>query len=151
MIQDYSRERTMHALLERQAAKYSKRTYLYFEGKEFSFKEVNDAANRVASAMQNLGIVKGDKVTLVMENCPEVVFLMFGLSKIGAVLVPINIFHKGEIMTYMVNHSNSNTIVMHSQFIDRLGLVLQKATKIKSVVVMEGENKSRSQLKMIWA
>ncbi len=143
MGQDIARERVMHRLLERQAEKYDERTYMYFEGKDFSFKDLNSAANRVAGALQKLGIVKGDKVAVVMENCPEVIFLMFGLSKVGAILVPINIFHKGEVMTYMVDHSDSRIIVMHSQYIDRLGAVLQKTTKIKSVIVLEGNSSDR--------
>ncbi len=139
MVQDIARERVMHKLLEQQAAKYGKRTYMYFEDKEFSFEEVNDAANRVASGLHKLGIAKGDKVAVVMENCPEVIFLMFGLSKMGAVEVPINIFHKGEIINYMVDHSDASILVMHSRFYDRLESVLQKSTKIKSVVVIEGD------------
>jgi crotonobetaine/carnitine-CoA ligase len=140
MGEDIARERVMHRLLERQEEKYGERTFMYFEGKEFSYKDVNNAANRVACALQKLGIVKGDKIAVVMENCPEVIFLMHGLSKIGAILVPINIFHKGEVMTYMVDHSESSTIVMHSQYIDRLGAVLKKTAKIKSVVVLEGNS-----------
>jgi acyl-CoA synthetase (AMP-forming)/AMP-acid ligase II len=61
----------MHKLLERQAVKYGGRTFIYFEDKKYSFEEVNDAASRVACGLEKLGIVKGDKVAVVMENCPE--------------------------------------------------------------------------------
>ncbi len=145
MVLDIARERVMHKLLERQAAKYSERTYMYFEDKKISFKELNDAANRVACGLQKLGITKGDKVSVIMENCPESIFLMFGLSKLGAVKVPINTAHKGEVMTYMVDHSDSSILFMHSHFVDRLASVLEKTTKIKSVVVLEedcGKHKS---------
>jgi crotonobetaine/carnitine-CoA ligase len=140
MAQDIARERVMHNLLERQAAKYGGRTYMYFENKEFSFEEMNDQANRVASGLQKLGIGKGDKVAVVMENCPEVIFLMFGLSKLGAVEVPINIFHKGEVITYMVDHSDAKIVVMHSPLIDRLEPVFQESDKIQCVVVVEGDS-----------
>lgn len=138
MTQDIARERVMHKVLERQAAKYGDRTYMYFEEKEFSFKAMNDAANRVACGLQKLGIAKGDKVAVVMENCPELIFIMFGLSKLGAVEVPINIFHKGDVVNYMVDHSDAGTLIMNNRFIDRLGPVLQKSTKIQQVVVLEG-------------
>jgi len=140
MVQDIVRERVMHNLLERQAEKYGRRTYMYYEDKEFSFEEVNKKANQVASGLQKLGVTKGDKVAVVMENCPEVIFLMFGLSKVGAVVVPINIYHKGDIMAYMVEHSDSSILVMHSQFIDRLGMVLKKASKIQTVVILEEDS-----------
>ncbi len=140
MVQDIARERVLHNLLERQAEKYGRRTYMYYEDKEFSFVEVNKKANRVVCGLQKLGVAKGDKVAVVMENCPEVIFLMFGLSKLGAVVVPINIYHKGDIMTYMVEHSDSSILVMHSQFIDRLGMVLKKTPKVQTVVVLEGDS-----------
>lgn len=137
MSQDIARERVMHRLLEKQAKKYGQSTYMYFEDKEFSYKDLNDIVDRVASGLQNLGIAKGDKVAVVMENCPEYIFLMFALSKLGAVEVPINIFHKGEIMNYMLEHSDCSIVVMQVQYLDRLESILQKSNKIKSVVLLE--------------
>ncbi|MCL2336226.1 MAG: AMP-binding protein [Firmicutes bacterium] len=134
-----ARERVIHGLLERQAAKYGERTYMYFEDKEYSYKDLNDEANRVAAGLQKLGIVKGDKVAVVMENCPEFIFLMFGLAKLGAIEVPVNIFHKGEIINYMVDHSDASVMIMQTPFIDRLEEILKQSTKIHSVVVVDGE------------
>lgn len=144
MVQDIARERVLHNLLERQAKKYGRRTYMYYEEKKFSFEEMNQRANQVAGGLQKLGVHKGDKVAVVMENCPEVIFLMFGLSKVGAVVVPINIYHKGDIMAYMVDHSDSSVLVMHSQFIDRLEMVLKETSTIHTVVILEGGGEERT-------
>lgn len=144
MAQDAAQERVMHRLLERQALKYGRRTYIYYEDQEYSFEEVNAAANRVASGLQKLGITKNDKVAVVMESCLEAILLMFGLSKLGAVEVPINIFHKGELMKYMVDHSDSKLLVMHSHYIDRVKPVLEKTTKIQSVVILEGDESDKA-------
>ncbi|NLX92023.1 MAG: AMP-binding protein [Firmicutes bacterium] len=143
MSQNIARERVMHRLLERQAEKYGQRTYMYFEDKKFSYKDLNDFASRVARGLQDLGIAKGDKVAVVMENCPEYIFLMFALSKLGAVEVPINVFHKGEIMNYMVDHSDCSIVVMQVQYIDRLESILQKSNKIKAVVLMESSGEDQ--------
>ena len=138
MLGAISRERVMHNLLTRQAGKYGGRTFLYFRDQEFSFEEVNDESNRVASGLQTLGIAKGDKVAVVMDNCPEVIFLVFGLSKLGAIVVPINTGHKGEVLTYMLEHSDSRMLVMNRNYIDRLATSLIKIPTIQSVVVVEG-------------
>ncbi|MCL2337786.1 MAG: AMP-binding protein [Firmicutes bacterium] len=139
MAQDIVHERVLHTLLERSAAKYGSRTYLYYEEQKYSYEEFNRQANRVASALQKLGVSKGDKVAVVMENCPEAVFIMFGLSKLGAVEVPINIYHKGDIMTYMIDHSDSRVLLMHAHFIDRLATVLTQTPKVETVVVLEDD------------
>ncbi|NLX91214.1 MAG: AMP-binding protein [Firmicutes bacterium] len=137
MNKNIARDRVMHALLERKAAEYGGRTYICYEDKEFSFEDVNKAANRVASGLQKLGVSKGDKVAVVMDNCPEEIFLVFGLSKLGAVSVLINVYHKGDILKYMLDHADCSVLVMHSQYIDRLRVVLPETPKVQSVIVLE--------------
>ncbi len=132
------RERTLHRLLERQAEKYGKRTFFYFKEKEFSFEDLNLGASRVAAGLQKLGIVKGDKVAIIMDNCPEYLFVWFGLSKLGAVEVPLNTAHKGELLTYMLNQSDSKMIVMDSKYSDRVGPVLAATPGVEGIVVFEG-------------
>jgi crotonobetaine/carnitine-CoA ligase len=146
MVQNIARERVMHKLLERQTAKYGKRTYIYYEDQEISFKELNDQANRISSGMQKLGVAKGDKVAVVMDSCPELIYVMFGVSKLGGVNVPVNTSHKGDVMTYMVDHSDASILVMHSHFIDRLGTVLQNTPKVKAVVVLQGDSDTSAAL-----
>ena len=102
MASDTSRDRVVHAVLERQAEKYGNRTFFYFREKEFGYEEFNQISNRVACGLQEIGIKKGDKVAIILPNCPEFPFLWFGLSKLGAIEVPINTAHKGEILTYML-------------------------------------------------
>lgn len=138
MVQEIERERVMHKLLEARAAKYGGRTFMYYKDKEFSFEEVNNLANRVACGLQKLGITKGDKVAVVLDNCPETVFLVFGLSKLGAIQVPINTAHKGDIMTYMLDQSDSQMMFTHTHYLERLRPALAGIPKIRSVVLLEG-------------
>ncbi|MBP1749257.1 MAG: ATP-dependent acyl-CoA ligase, partial [Deltaproteobacteria bacterium] len=74
------RERVIHALLERQAEKYGDKVFFYFKDKEFSYKQLNDMANRAAAGLQRMGIGKGDKVAIMMDNSPEFLFSWFGVS-----------------------------------------------------------------------
>ena len=143
-MQDLVRERVMHALLERQAAKYGDRTYLYYKDHEFSYQEVNEQANLVAKGLQELGVKKGDKVAIVMDICPEVIFLVFGLSKLGAVAVLLNTAHKGDIMTYMLDNSDSCTLVINSHLFDRVKSSLSKTSLLQSVVVLRSDNNEQT-------
>ena len=133
------RERVLHKLLERQAEKYGDRCFLYFEDRKYSFAELNEMANRVASSMQKLGISKGDKVAYMMENCPETLFLAFGLFKIGAIAVPLNTSHRGEVLEFMVNHSDASVLILQTDFISQLKSVLAGTDKIVSVVLVNRE------------
>ena len=138
MTQAISRERVLHKLLERQAVKYGGGTYMSYRDQEFSFAEVDGLAGQVACSLQKLGIGKGDKVAILMDNCPEMVFLGFGLSKLGAIQVPINTAHKGEILTYMLDQSDSQILVIHNHFVERLASLLANVPKIRCVVTLDG-------------
>ncbi|WP_161626615.1 AMP-binding protein [Desulfatiglans anilini] len=134
-----ARERVQHALLERQAAKYGDRTFLYFNEKEYSFNDLNRMANRAASGFQKAGIEKGDKVAIIMDNSPEFLFVWFGLSKLGAIEVPLNTAHKGDILTYMADQSDSHMIVMNARYLDRVLPILGDLPKVETLVLLGGE------------
>ncbi len=137
MSTELARERVMHVLLEQRAAKYGERTFVYFGDQEFSFAAINYAANRVASGLQKLGIAKGDKVAFIMDNSPEIIPLVFGISKLGAIVVPINTAHKGDMLTYMLDQSDSRVLVMHRHYGDRIGPIMANTPKLETVVGRE--------------
>mmetsp|Transcript_18698 Transcript_18698/g.23790 ORF Transcript_18698/g.23790 Transcript_18698/m.23790 type:complete len:552 (-) Transcript_18698:1641-3296(-) len=60
------------------------------ESRQYSFKEANEEANRIANWATSIGIKKGDTVALMKENCPEFVLVWLGLAKIGASSALIN-------------------------------------------------------------
>ncbi len=136
MVEDITRERVIHRVVERQAKKYGTRTFLYFEGKEYSYQDMDTMASRVARGLQALGIGKGDRVAILMNNCPEFLFLWFGLSKRGALEVPINPAHKGDLLTYFLNQSDARVLVADGRYLDRIAPVLANTPLIENVIVL---------------
>lgn len=63
---------------------------LIFEGREITYQDWNERANRAANAFAGLGVKPGDRVGLLMMNSPEFLECFFGLARIGAVVVPLN-------------------------------------------------------------
>jgi crotonobetaine/carnitine-CoA ligase len=135
-------QRVLHTLLERQAAKYGDRTFFYFNEKEYSFNDFNVMAGRAAAGLQKLGIKKGDRVAIMLDNCPEYLFLWFGLSKLGAIEVPLNTAHKGDILAYMLKQSDSRMLIMDSKYADRVEKVLADIPGIETIVVFDGTGKA---------
>jgi len=135
MSNDPRKSRVVHKVLERQAEKYGDRTFIYFKEEKFSYREFDEWSNRVACGLQKMGISKGDRVAIMMPNCPEFLFLWFGLSKLGAVEVPINLAHKGDLLTYMLDQSDSCLLVLHHEYLDRIRLIQANIPKIKQLVL----------------
>jgi crotonobetaine/carnitine-CoA ligase len=139
---DQSRERVLHRLLERQRERYGDRTFFYFADREYSYKAFDDGASRVAAGLQKLGIKKGDKVAIIMDNCPEYLFVWFGISKLGAVEVPVNTAHKGDILSYMLSQSDSKMIVTETKYLDRIERVLKEIPRVESFIILDREGKN---------
>ena len=87
------------------------RTGLIFEdGREFTFKEVEELSSRSANFLKSLNIQKGSRVGVYMQNSPEFVMIMYGLWKIGAVLVPINIMYQVKELRHAITSTGIDII-----------------------------------------
>src|SRR3990172_745997 len=63
---------------------------ILFEGKRFTYADLNSRVNRLAHALRSLGIKMGDPVGVMQVNCNEVVEIYFACAKLGAMFVPIS-------------------------------------------------------------
>lgn len=63
---------------------------LIFEDQPFTYQEVNSRINQLCHLLQEKGVQKGDRVAVLLHNCHQYIETFFALSKIGAILVPLN-------------------------------------------------------------
>ena len=138
--------RVIHQVLKQKLERNGNRTFFYFKDSEYGYQDFDETACRVACGLQKMGIGKGDKVAIMLDNCPEYLFLWFGLSKLGAVEVPINTAHKGDLLTYMLSQSESCLIVMDSKYLDRVTPILNKIPNIANIVVHDTLGKGMPKL-----
>ena len=70
--------------------KWKNRTALNFYGKKISFKDLRDKVDRLAAALYDLGLRKGDRAALLLLNTPEHVISFYALLEVGAVITPVS-------------------------------------------------------------
>jgi len=128
--------RTIPTLVRLGAEQHGERPFLFFGDDVYSFADLDRQSDAVAASLQSLGIGKGDKVAIVMGNRPEFVFLWLGLSKLGAVEVPINTAHRGAVLSYMVDQADCRLIVTEAEWLDRVSPVLPDLPKVERVAVL---------------
>jgi long-chain acyl-CoA synthetase len=95
----------------RAAQKYGESTALVFEGRTFSFREIDDLATRAAAGLSYLGIGQGDIVTLYSPNCWEWIVTYYAVLKLGAVINPINVMLTPDEVEYVVKDCGAKAIV----------------------------------------
>ncbi|MGD0352370.1 MAG: AMP-binding protein [Dehalococcoidia bacterium] len=131
-------------LLDEKAERSKDKPFLYFEDEKITCKEIRERVNKVANGFVRMGIKKDDKVAIIMENCPEYVYTWFALSKIGAIEVPINTFHKGSILEYLINYSDAETLVISDSVIPQIKAIEDSLENIKKVIVHGSTREART-------
>ena len=126
---DWYAEQTIGSLPERAARQWGAREALAFQGRRWSFAEVDARVDALAKGLLELGIGPGDKVALWMVNRPEWVDAMFAVMKIGAVLVPMNTRFRTEDMAYVLAQSDASVVLLaeRSGPVDYLGMMREVA------------------------
>jgi fatty-acyl-CoA synthase len=122
---DWFEKGTLGALPEQAARRWGAREALSFRGRRQSFAEVAAGVDRVAKGLLALGTLPGDKIALWMLNRPEWIEAAFAVMKIGAVLVPINTRLRTEDVGYIIDQSESSTLILaeRSGPVDYLAIV----------------------------
>ena len=105
-------ERNLYNMLYENAKKYSKRTFISFEEKRYTYAEGFKIINQMAHFMQKKGVKKGHKVIVMLGNSPEFVFSVFAVFACGAVAIPINTFFKANEASYIVDNSEAAFIMI---------------------------------------
>lgn len=123
-------------LLEKRAKESPTKVWIFFKDHEITYKDADDAANKLANGLLRLGLEAGDKVAIFSRNCPEYLYSWFALGKIGAIMVPLNYSLKGEEVKYILNHSESKAIIVASDYLDLISDVRDDCKMLEQVLTL---------------
>ncbi|HOJ51405.1 MAG TPA: acyl-CoA synthetase [Syntrophales bacterium] len=103
---------TIGDMARRAATKYGHKTALIFRDQVISYYDLERYARRFAHLMVNWGVKKGDKVAILAYNSHYYPISLLGLTKIGAIQVPINYMLNVDEIAYIVNHSGAQVMMV---------------------------------------
>ncbi|UCC61954.1 MAG: long-chain fatty acid--CoA ligase [Anaerolineae bacterium] len=101
----------MPAVLEETARKYPGGTALIFRDAKITFREYNEAVDRLAAALQGLGVKKGDRVAIHLPNCPQFPIAYYAVLRIGGIVVPCNPIYTSREMRHQLKDSGASVII----------------------------------------
>ena len=99
--------------LESAAASFPGREAIVFDGRRWTYAEIEEQANQVANGLLRAGIRQGDHVALVCPNRPEFVTSYFGILKVGAVVVCVSALLKAREIAYQLEHSDAVAMIAY--------------------------------------
>ena len=103
-------------MLSLNARKYPDSVCLMDASRSFTFPQTEQRVCRLANALLGLGLRKGDKISVLLENCIEFVEIYLAAAKAGLVVNPINFRLVGPEIAYIVDHAESRAFVVHDEF-----------------------------------
>jgi fatty-acyl-CoA synthase len=123
---------TLGKTVEQMAARQGNTPFLLFENEQVTFDEFNRASNRRANLMMALGVQKGEVIALMMENRPEILTTLVGLSKLGAVTSAINTNLTGQALAHSLNICGATRLIVGAECLERLVDILPNLERIRS-------------------
>ena len=94
------------------------RTSIVFEGKRFSFQQLQDRVNRLANAMADMGVGIGDRVATMQVNTNHLIETYFAAAKLDAIFVPLNFRSRVDELAFMIEESGPSVFFVGSRYAD---------------------------------
>lgn len=123
----------LNETLKNSAAKFPDRIAYTFLYESTTYAELDSFVDSAASGLSAGGIKKGDKVAIMLGNCPEFVIAYYGILRAGAVVVPINpSYTEGEI-SYILSNSQAKAVIADSSLEATLSPLKEKLEHLKVI------------------
>ena len=101
----------LEKLLVKAVENYPEQTAIVYDKLRISYAELYAKIAGLSKGLSERGIGQGDRLALILPNCPEFVFSFFAIAKLKAIAVPLNHLFKAEEISYYVSDSNVKAIV----------------------------------------
>jgi acyl-coenzyme A synthetase/AMP-(fatty) acid ligase len=127
-------------VVDKAACQWSDRVVLYhYESAEtVTYKEVADMSNRVGNALRALGIEIENRVAILMDDCPEWVYVLFGGLKIGAVIIPFNTLLTEKDYAFFLRDSRAKVLFVGASHFDKVKGIISSLPYLRQVIVCQG-------------
>jgi long-chain acyl-CoA synthetase len=130
---------SLMALFEESFRQYRDLPAYKFMGKSISFGQVNDVSRAFAAYLQSLGLVRGDRVAIMMPNVPQYPVAVAGILRAGYVVVNVNPLYTPRELEHQLKDSGAKAIVILENFAGTLQQVINAVPTQKIVIAAMGD------------
>jgi len=113
------------------------RAMMVFDGKRWPYAQTNDRINRLANALIELGIKKGDCIGMLQVNCNQYIEAYFAAAKLGAIFVPMNFRAKADELRFMIANAGAKMLFVGNRYLDMVAAVLPQLPTVKQCIKLD--------------
>lgn len=136
---------TLSQVLEESASRWPDNMAISYYGEKWTYSELKEQVDAFASALQQIGVQKGDRVALMLPNCPQYIVSYYGVLSVGGVIVQINPMFTERELHYMMEDSGAETIIALESSASIIKAV-QSDTKLQNTILVSLESSKNSLL-----
>lgn len=125
---------TMGELYDYSCRYFCHETAIVYSGQKFTFNQLKENSLRLANSLLQLGMRKGDKVGVLMSNCPEFIFIDYAFSKIGLVRVRMATFLEAEDLILMLKETEARALIYHEEFRTRVEKIKPELSQLQHYI-----------------
>ena len=129
-------ERDLASVLSRRVARSPDKPWLVTDAGRYTYGDIDTRSGRLAGGFARAGVAAGDTVLLMLPDTVDYICLWCALAKIGAIEVPVNVHHRGSILTYLINDSQAEVLVVDAQYLERIEAVADDLATLKRIYVV---------------
>ena len=126
-------DKTLIDYLDRLGSEHPTRPALLFKGATMTYGQLNSSSTAFAAALESLGVRKGDRVALLLPNCPQFFVAEFGAWKAGAVVHALNPTYSERELELALASTGAETVVSLTPFYGRVKAI-QERTRVRRVI-----------------
>src|SRR5438045_2508365 len=130
---------TLKELLHERARAFRASVLLAERGRQLTYGEFEREVARVAAAFVRLGVKRGDKIALLLDNCPEFLFIVFAAAELGAVFVPVNTAFAAEEVGYVLDHSEAKYLIAGAEQLPLVERARGHCPRLERIIVLGAE------------
>ena len=126
--------------LQISAMRYPQKVALVFMGRTWTYSQLQLEAEKIASALRKMGVKKGDRVVLDMQNCPQLVITHFAILRLDAVVVPVNPMNRTEELKHYILDPDTKVAVTTADLAPELAAAsnaLEKKERLQHLLVTQ--------------
>ncbi|MCZ0873723.1 long-chain-fatty-acid--CoA ligase [Peribacillus sp. AS_2] len=127
-------DKPLYSFLKESAEEFPDKVSIHFQGKELTFREVHESALKFADYLKSIGLQKGERVAVMLPNCPQGVISFFGILMAGGVVVQTNPTYTERELEYQMKDSGAKMILVMDILFPRVSAVASR-TDIEHIIV----------------
>ncbi|WP_350299655.1 AMP-binding protein [Peribacillus frigoritolerans] len=127
-------DKPLYSFLKESAEEFPDKVSIHFQGKELTFREVHESALKFAAYLKSIGLQKGERVAVMLPNCPQGVISFFGILMAGGVVVQTNPTYTERELEYQMKDSGAKIILAMDILFPRVSAVASR-TDLEHIIV----------------